>query len=280
MTGMFESLLVIDDLAVEIAAGGNRVRILDKVRLRVAAAEIVGILGETGSGKSMTLMSIMGLVPEAAAITGGRISYRGRDLIGLDPDAYRALRGREIAMVVQNAKLALNPLEPVGKQMRNVYSAKTTLARDQIEAHARRTLARVGFRDVGRVLEAYPHQLSGGMAQRVLMAIALGSSPHLILLDEPTSGLDPTIASHVMQILVQTLRESGASAIVVTHDIGVITRYCDRAVVMSGGRTVDEAPVSEFFRPPFGRERAALIEAAEWAERSAAAGAAWEGPLP
>lgn len=225
----------------------------------------------------MTLMSIMGLLPDAARIAGGRISYKENELIGLDTDTYRSLRGSEIAMVVQNAKLALNPLEPVGKQMRTVYSAKTMRSRLAADTLARRTLAQVGFRDVGRVLEAYPHQLSGGMAQRVLMAIALGSSPNLILLDEPTSGLDPTIARQVMQIVSRTLRESRASAIIVTHDLSIITRYCDRAIVMSKGRVVDEALVSQFFQPPFTGERAALIEAAAWAERSAEIGI---GDLP
>ena len=267
MTRPPDSVLVVDGLVVEFPGRARTSRILDRIGLQVARGEIVGIVGETGSGKSMMLLSLMGLVPSPGRIAGGSIRYLGRELVGLDSETYRLLRGREIAMVVQNARMALNPLERVGRQMRAVYAAHARLGRDEARDRARRLLSRVGFRDVDRVLDAYPHQLSGGMAQRVLMAVALGTSPKLILLDEPTSGLDPTIAARVMTVASASLRELGASGIVVTHDLGVVTRYCDRAVVMSAGRIVDEAPVGAFFTPPFSPERGALIEAMAWAER-------------
>lgn len=274
------AVLAVKDLVVELPSRAGTLRILDRVSLIVAPGEIVGIVGETGSGKSMTLLSIMGLLPPPGRIAGGSIRYLGRELVGLDPEAYRVLRGREIAMVVQNARMALNPLERVGRQMRAVYAANAAPGHDEIDDRARRILSRVGFRDVGRVLDSYPHQLSGGMAQRVLIAIALGTSPKLILLDEPTSGLDPTIAARVMTVASATLREAAAAGIVVTHDLGVVTRYCDRAIVMSAGRIVDGAPVATFFTPPFSRERAALIEATAWAERGADEGVAGRGRAP
>jgi ABC-type dipeptide/oligopeptide/nickel transport system ATPase component len=268
MSDSGDCVLAIDDLVVTFPTLRGTVPILNRVSLKVAPGELVGIVGATGSGKSMTLLAIMGLLPAPGKIVGGSIRYGGRELIGLPAQAYRAMRGREIGMVVQNARMALNPLERVGKQIRTIYAAHSSHAQADLDARARDMLGRVGFRDVDRVLDAYPHQLSGGMAQRVLMAIALGSTPRIVLLDEPTSGLDPTIGARVMTVATAALREAGAAGIVVTHDLGVVTRYCDRAIVMSGGRVVDAAPVATFFVPPYHSERAKLIAAAEWAERA------------
>lgn len=259
-------VLAIDDLVVTFPTRRGTLLILDRVSLKIARGELVGIVGATGSGKSMTLLSIMGLVPAPGKIAGGSIRYGDRELVGLPGEGYRAIRGREIGMVVQNARMALNPLERVGKQIRAIYAAHSRVARADLDLRAREMLVRVGFRDVDRVLDAYPHQLSGGMAQRVLMAIALGLTPRIVLLDEPTSGLDPTIGARVMTVAVAALREAGAAGLVVTHDLSVVTRYCDRAIVMSAGRVVDDSPVATFFTPPFHSERAKLIAGAEWAE--------------
>jgi ABC-type dipeptide/oligopeptide/nickel transport system ATPase component len=273
-----DPVLAIEDLTLEFPAGSSTVRALDGVSLVVQPREILGLIGQTGSGKSLTLLSVMGLVPPPGRLTGGSIRYDGRQLTTLDPEAYRRLRGREIGIVVQNAKSALNPLARVGTQMRNVYASHTERRGRALDQHARAMLTKVGFRDVDRVFAAYPHELSGGMAQRVLIAIALGSSPRLVMVDEPTSGLDPTVAVRVMETFRSAVRDAGAAAVVVTHDLGVVARFCDRAVIMSGGRVVDEAPVSHFFDRPAGRHRASLIAAHAWsgsaAERRPLAGAA------
>jgi peptide/nickel transport system ATP-binding protein len=269
-----DAVLAVDGLVVAFPAGRGMARVLDGVTLDVGDKEILGIVGETGSGKSLTLLSIMGLLPPPGRMVGGSIRYLGRELGDLDAESYRKLRGREIGTVVQNARAALNPLERVGKQMRNVYAATTTMRGPALATHARAMLAQVGFRDVDRVLEAYPHQLSGGMAQRVLIAIATGSSPRLIMVDEPTSGLDPTVAVRVMETLRRTIRETGAAGIVVTHDLGVVARFCDRAVVMRSGRVVDEAPVATFFAEPRSPARARLIEAHSLADIDPAANVA------
>lgn len=271
-------VLAIKELTLEFPAGRSSLRVLDGVSLSVRPREILGLIGQTGSGKSLTLLSVMGLVPPPGRLTGGSIRYDGRELTTLDPDAYRRLRGRDIGIVVQNAKSALNPMARVGAQMRNVYEAKTERRGKALDQHARAMLAKVGFRDVDRVIAAYPHELSGGMAQRVLIAIALGSSPRLVMVDEPTSGLDPTVAVRVMETFRSAIRDAGAAAMVVTHDLGVVARFCDRAVVMSGGRVVDDAPVSQFFDQPAGPHRANLIAAHAWsgtaADRRSPAGAA------
>jgi ABC-type glutathione transport system ATPase component len=260
-----DTVLEVEDLVIEFPLGSSTVRVLDRISLSVHREEILGVVGETGSGKSLTLLSIMGLLPPPGRLTQGSIRYVGRELTHLDDSAYRNLRGREISIVVQNAKSALNPLERIGKQIRNVYAANTQLRRDELDSHAREVLGRVGFRDVDRVFNAYPHQLSGGMAQRVLIAIAIGSSPNLVLVDEPTSGLDATVGMQVMQTLKHTIREAAAAGVVVTHDLGIVARFCDRVVVMKGGRIVDESSTATFFDEPMSPSRASLIDAHAWA---------------
>jgi ABC-type dipeptide/oligopeptide/nickel transport system ATPase component len=259
-----DQVLVVEDLVVEFPAGPVDVRVLDHVSFCLGRSEILGIVGETGSGKSMTLLSVMGMVPAPGHVARGRIRYGDRELVGLDHEAYRELRGREIGMVVQNPQSALNPLERVRTQIHNIYKANTELRGKHLEDHARSVLAKVGFRDVDRVLDAYPHQLSGGMAQRVLIAIALGPSPRVILVDEPTSGLDTTVGVRVMDTLQRSIRDTGAAGIVVTHDLGVVARYCDRAIVLNEGRVVDEASISTFFEEPKSEYRARLIDAYIW----------------
>jgi peptide/nickel transport system ATP-binding protein len=259
-----DHVLEVEDLVVEFPAEPVSVRVLDHISFCLHRREILGIVGETGSGKSMTLLSVMGMVPAPGRVARGTIRYGNRDLVGLDHQAYGELRGREIGMVVQNAHAALNPLERVRTQIRNIYKANTELRGRHLDDHARSVLATVGFRDVDRVLEAYPHQLSGGMAQRVLIAIALGPSPRVILVDEPTSGLDTTVGVRVMDTLQRSMRDSGAAGIVVTHDLGVVARYCDRAIVMNEGRVVDGASISAFFEEPKSEYRAKIIDAYIW----------------
>ena len=261
-------VLAIDDLVVTFTARQTAIG-LDKVSFGVGKEEILGIVGETGSGKSLTLLAIMGLLPQSARISAGSIRYGARELTSLGSASYRDLRGREISIVVQNAKAALNPLARIGDQIMEVYRRKIALDGGALQLRMRDVLSKVGFRDIDRVLSAYPHQISGGMAQRILIAIALGPSPKLVLFDEPTSGLDTTVGVKVMDPIQRTVREAKASAIVVTHDLGIVARFCDRVVVMASGRIVDTAPVEEFFNTGDNPHRRKLVEAHSWATLAA-----------
>lgn len=262
------NVLAIDDLVVTFTTRQTTIG-LDKVSFGVGKEEILGIVGETGSGKSLTLLAIMGLLPQSARIYAGSIRYGARELTSLDGASYRDLRGREISIVVQNAKAALNPLARIGDQIMEVYRRKIALDVGALQLRMRDVLSKVGFRDIDRVLSAYPHQISGGMAQRILIAIALGPSPKLVLFDEPTSGLDTTVGVKVMETIQRTVREAKASAIVVTHDLGIVARFCDRVVVMASGRIVDAAPVEEFFNTGDNPHRRTLVEAHSWATLAA-----------
>jgi ABC-type dipeptide/oligopeptide/nickel transport system ATPase component len=260
-----DDVLTVKDLDLTFVTRRATTIGLDRVSLTVGSREILGVVGETGSGKSLTLLSIMGMPPHPARITGGSIRFRSQELVGLDDATYRSLRGRDISIVVQNAKAALNPLARISDQIMAVYREKIDRGDDILRGRMLEILANVGFRDVDRVLAAYPHQISGGMAQRILIAIALGPSPRLVLFDEPTSGLDTTVGVKVMTTIRRTIGEANASAIIVTHDLGVIARFCDRVVVMAAGRVVDAAPVDEFFGAGANPHRRNLIEAHAWA---------------
>jgi len=260
-----DDVLTIRDLDLKFITRGATTVALDHISLSVGKREILGLVGATGSGKSLTLLSIMGMPPHSARITGGSIRYGDRELIGLDDATYRRLRGGEISIVVQNAKAALNPLAQLGNQIMAVYREKIDLDAAALRHRMRDVLSNVGFRDADRVLSAYPHQISGGMAQRILIAIALGPAPRLVLFDEPTSGLDTTVGFKVMTTIRQSIGEVNASAIVVTHDLGVVARFCDRVVVMAAGRVVDAAPVREFFSASANPHRRSLIDAHAWA---------------
>jgi ABC-type dipeptide/oligopeptide/nickel transport system ATPase component len=256
--------LVVEDLVVSFPGRDADKEVLHGVSLCLQPEEILGVVGETGSGKSLTMWSIMGLVPPPGAIRGGSIRYRGEELVGRDASRYRDIRGKEIVMIVQNARGALNPLERVGKQISAVYKANTSLSRVEIEEQADKVLRSVGFRNPARILHAYPHQLSGGMAQRVLIAIALGPEPQIVIADEPTSGLDTTVGVRVMQTLRSRIQAANAAGIVVTHDLGVVANYCDRVILMRDGHVVDQDRVGDFFERGGTEYRRELITAHLW----------------
>jgi peptide/nickel transport system ATP-binding protein len=259
-----DHVLVVDGLTTAFPTGRSYSEVLNQVSFCLHEREILGVVGETGSGKSITMLSVMGLVPPPGAIVGGRIRFGDLDLVGLDVERYRQLRGKEISMIVQNPSSALNPLERIGTQIRNVYLANTRLRGPDLDNDMKRGLESVGLRQADWVLRAYPHQLSGGMAQRVLIAIALAARPRIIIADEPTSGLDTTIAVKVMERLQARIRDTEAASLIVTHDLGVVAHYCDRAIVMRTGQVVDEAPIGRFFDEDGTRYRAELIAAHRW----------------
>jgi oligopeptide/dipeptide ABC transporter ATP-binding protein len=215
----------------------------------VAPGEVVGLVGESGSGKSVTLRSIMRLIREPGHVSG-HVEWRGRDLIGMPDEQLRRIRGSEIAMIFQEPMTALNPVLPVGMQIEENLAAHTTLNRRERRARALELMNIVGIPAAERRLEEYPHQFSGGMRQRAMIAIALACSPKLLLADEPTTALDVTIQDQILKLLLDLRDRLSMSVVLVTHDLGVVAGTCDRMAVMYAGRIVEKGTVAEVFAQP------------------------------
>jgi peptide/nickel transport system ATP-binding protein/oligopeptide transport system ATP-binding protein len=254
----------VDDLHVEFAARGldNRVRVasaLNGVSFRVEAGEILGLVGETGAGKSLTALAAMGLLRPPARIPRGAIRFEGRDLLGLPERDIARIRGRRMAMIVQSPLTSLDPLKRVGDQLVRMQRVHGTASRAEARERAEAMLAAVRIPDPRRRMQAWPHELSGGMAQRVLIAMALVNDPALVIADEPTTGLDVTVQAQVLDTLRDLVRARGLGALVITHDLGVVAHYCQRVAVMFAGRIVEDGPVAEVFARPAHPYTQALI---------------------
>jgi oligopeptide/dipeptide ABC transporter ATP-binding protein len=249
-------LLEIDELRV--AAGSNE--IVHGVSLSVVTGQTVAVVGESGSGKSLTMLALLGLLAPPLRVTGGQVRLDGRVLTGLPERELRAIRGRDIAMVYQDPMTSLNPLMRVGEQ---VIEAMTAHGVDRPAAHARmlELLARVGIPDPARTARAYPHEFSGGMRQRVMIASALALRPRLLIADEPTTALDVTIQQQILALVDELRRELSMTTIWVTHDLGVVARLVDRVVVMYAGTVVEDAPVRDAFARPQHPYTASLLAA-------------------
>jgi peptide/nickel transport system ATP-binding protein len=246
-----EHLLDVRDLSVAFTRKGRRdVRAVDGVSFTVDAGETMGLVGESGSGKSVTSLAVMGLLPKRGVRVGGEVHFDGDDLLTLPPERMRDIRGRDIAMVFQDPMSSLNPVVPIGIQVTEVLHRHQGLKGDAARAAAREALARVGIPDPTRRLNEYPHQLSGGMRQRALIAMALACRPRLLIADEPTTALDVTIQAQILELLKELVRDSGASLVMITHDLGVIAGLCDTVHVMYGGRVVESAERRELFAEP------------------------------
>ncbi|GAA1077634.1 ABC transporter ATP-binding protein [Pseudonocardia alni] len=242
-------LLEVRDLRTHFPTRDGLVRAVNDVSFTVEPGRVVGIVGESGSGKSVTARSILRMVRAPGEIAGGSVHYRGVDLLTLPERSMRELRGREIAMVFQDPQSALNPVMTVGDQIVEalvVHGTDTASAR----ARARELLDQVGIPDVDRRLGDYPHQFSGGMRQRVVIAVALASSPSLLIADEPTTALDVTIQAQILRLLGRLRDELGIAVLLITHDMGVVAEMCDEVVVMYGGRVVERGPVEVLFERP------------------------------
>ena len=248
--GAASALLRVEDLRVRFDTLAGPVSVLEGVNLTVADGEILGIVGESGSGKSVTALSIMRLLRRPGRVTGGRTFFRGIDLLELDPGAMRAIRGDMISMIFQSPRSSLNPVFPVGKVLREVLRVHSGLGGRAADARAVELLTDVGLPDPAAVLRRFPHQLSGGMAQRMMIALALASAPHLLLADEPTTALDVTIQHQIITLLERLRADRGLAQIVITHNLGVIAELCDRVAVMYAGTIVEEAPVEAIFDEP------------------------------
>jgi peptide/nickel transport system ATP-binding protein len=219
------------------------------VAFDVRAGEVLGLVGESGSGKSVTLRSILGLIRPPGEVTGS-VLWRGEDLIAMPERRRRAVRGRDIAMIFQEPMTALNPVLPVRMQIEENLKAHTRLGPRERRERAVELLDLVGIPAAGRRIDDYPHQFSGGMRQRAMIAIALASEPKLLLADEPTTALDVTIQDQILKLLLELRERLGMSIILVTHDLGVVAQTCDRMAVMYAGRVVESGPVGSVFAAP------------------------------
>lgn len=247
---MSAPLLAVRDLTVEFRTRSGTVRALDRVGFEVAQGEMLGLVGESGAGKSVTALSLLGLLDRAARVRSGEAVFGGRDLLRLREAELEALRGREIAIVFQSPRSALNPIRPVGRQIADVLARHDPAPAAAIRARVLGALRRMRIPDPERRLGALPHELSGGMCQRIGIAMALACAPRLLLADEPTSGLDVTTQAVVMDLFRDAIRARGASAVLITHDLALASEYCERIVVMHAGQVVEEAPTASLFASP------------------------------
>jgi oligopeptide/dipeptide ABC transporter ATP-binding protein len=240
------------------------VRAVDGVSLTVHEAEVLGIVGESGCGKTVTCRTIMGLMPAASLHASGEVIYHPhgeRNLLGARPAELQALRGAHLAMIFQDPMTALNPVRSIGDQLLEAVNAHASLARAAARARAISLLERVGIPAPARRMRDYPFQFSGGMLQRALIAIALASSPRLLLADEPTTSLDVIIQDQILSLLLELQQDTGMSMILVSHDLAVITEVCDRIVVMYAGQVVEEGTVADIITRPRHPYTQALLDA-------------------
>jgi len=243
-------LLSVRDLTVEFATRRGKVRAVERVDISIDRGETLGIVGESGSGKSVTSYAVMRILDRAGRIANGSIVFSGVDLGDVSEVEMRDLRGREISMIFQNPRAALNPIRKVGKQIEDVLLHHAQAARSAVRRKAIDALRRVRIADPEERYHAYPFELSGGMCQRVVIALALACRPQLLIADEPTTGLDVTTQKAVMDLVVELTRERGMSTILITHDLGLAAAYCDRVVVMEKGTVVEAAPSRQIFAAP------------------------------
>lgn len=242
-------LLEVKDLKTYFYSGKHALKAVDSVSFSIREGEVFGLVGESGSGKSITCKSLIGLIHRPGRIAGGSIRYRGQELAGLSEKALTAVRGKEIGMIFQEPMVALNPVLRIGQQITESFK-DPGLSGEEKHARAVELLRRVGIPNPEQRMREYPHQFSGGMRQRVVIAIALASNPKLLLADEPTTALDVTIQAQIMSLLKELREEIGMSIILITHDIGLVASMADRVLVMYAGQIIEEAPAKEIFLAP------------------------------
>jgi peptide/nickel transport system ATP-binding protein len=246
-----QALLSVRDLRTHFFNADGVTRAVDGVSFDIGAGETLGIVGESGCGKSVTALSIMGLLPaRLARILGGEIMFDGRNLLDLDEPAMREIRGNRIAMIFQEPMTSLNPLLRVGEQIAEALRIHTGVGVRRARNKTVEMLRLVRIPDAERRLDDYPHQFSGGMRQRVMIAMALACDPKLLIADEPTTALDVTIQAQILKLLIELKARTGAAIILITHDLGVVAETCQRVIVMYAGRKIEEATVEALFARP------------------------------
>ena len=245
------ALLEIENLQTHFRTSEGVNRAVDGISLTVEAGETVAIVGESGCGKTVTAHSILRLVPEPPGKIAGAVRFEGVDLLKLDDRAMRDIRGNHISMIFQEPMTSLNPVLTVGRQIGETLRLHQGLGRRAAEWRAIEMLGLVGVADPERRVREYPHQFSGGMRQRVMIAVALACNPKLLIADEPTTALDVTIQAQILDLMAELKKRVGAAIILITHDLGVVAEMADRVMVMYAGRKVEEATVAELFREPY-----------------------------
>ena len=248
---MTDPVLSVEDLRTHFFTRDGITRAVDGLSFTIRAGETLGIVGESGCGKSVTALSILRLLPPVLGRTvGGTVRFGGRNLLDLDEAAMRAIRGNRIAMVFQEPMTSLNPVLTVGDQIAEAVLIHQGKSRAEAWARAEEMLTLVRIPDAARRAHGYPHQFSGGMRQRVMIAMALSCHPQLLIADEPTTALDVTIQAQILRLMLELKERIGAAILLITHDLGVVAETCQRVIVMYAGRTVEEAPVLELFDHP------------------------------
>jgi oligopeptide transport system ATP-binding protein len=255
------ALLEVTNLTTEFRTGRGIVRAVDSVSFHVNAGETLAIVGESGSGKSVTALSVMRLVPNPPGrIAGGSIRFDGQELLSLPDPAMRAIRGNQIAMIFQEPMSALNPSIQVGRQIAEPLTVHRGLSWSRAIGAAKTLLDRARVPDAAHRIDAWPHQFSGGMRQRAMIAMALACEPKLLIADEPTTALDVTVQAQILDLLKDITRDSGSALILITHNMGVVARYADRIAVMYGGRIIEAGSVRDIFERPAHPYTKALME--------------------
>lgn len=247
-----EVLLSVKELRTEFfSSKKSSVTAIDKISFYINKGEILGLVGESGCGKSVTSLSIMQLLKDTPGkITNGEVIFDGENLLTLSDKKIREIRGGKMSMIFQEPMSSLNPSMRIDKQMIEGIRLHTDMTKDQAREHAAEMLRKVGIPDPSRVLKNYPHQLSGGMSQRVMIAMAMSCNPTLLIADEPTTALDVTIQAQILDLMKKIQKEENSSILLITHDLGVVAEMCSRVIVMYAGKIVEEAPVEILFKDP------------------------------
>jgi len=250
MTTQSENILELENVKVQIHSNKDVLEITEGVSFELKKGETLGIVGESGCGKSITALSIIGLLPENAEVAEGSIKLKGEDLLTLSQDEYRQLRGKEISMIFQDPMTSLNPVYTIGFQIEELLKEHTNIPKEEYKEEVINLLRLVSIPRPEEIIHDYPHQLSGGMRQRVMIAMGLACDPEILIADEPTTALDVTIQAQIIDIMKNLQEELNMSTLFITHDLGVVAEICDRVVVMYAGQIVEQASVDELFDNP------------------------------
>ncbi len=262
-----QALLQVEGLSVATGSGEDAARPLQGVSIEIERGSLVGIVGESGSGKSMTSLAILGLLPPGLRVAAGSIRFDGRELLGLSEKQLRRVRGEEVSIVFQNPRSSLNPVISVGEQIAELMRVHHGMSKAQAKADTIELLDAMGIANAARRASDYPHQYSGGMAQRAALARAMACSPKLLIADEPTTGLDATVQEDVLDLLVRSVRERDAALMLVSHDMRVIRATCDKTVVMYAGMVLESGPTAAVLDAPSSPYTQALVDCFEVSDR-------------
>lgn len=250
MSDQTNKVLEVQEASIQIESNGKKLSITEGISFDITKGETVGIVGESGCGKSITALSIIGLLPKNASVAKGSINLNGKNLLELTADEYRNLRGKDMSMIFQDPMTSLNPVYKIGYQISELFSVHSDLPKKKHKEKVIELLRLVGIPRAEEIVNDYPHQLSGGMRQRVMIAMGLACDPGLLIADEPTTALDVTIQAQILELMKKLQAELEMSILFITHDLGVVAEICDRVIVMYAGQVVEEADVSTLFDAP------------------------------